>query len=144
LVVVKGTKIAAIKSIDDLKSYKLGAQLGTTSYDYIVGKIKPSQKPAVFDTNAAAVAAIKNKQIDGLVVDFPTALYVTAVQVPNSLIVGRFPSGGTQEHFGLVFDKGNPLVGCVNEALSKLNGDGTLQRLQEQWISKAGGAPVLK
>jgi polar amino acid transport system substrate-binding protein len=144
LVVVKGTKIASVDSVAGLKPYKLGAQLGTTSYDYIVNTIKPSQQPAVFDTNAAAVASIKNKQIDGLVVDYPTALYVTAVQVPNSVIVGRFPSGGTQEHFGLVFHKGNPLVSCVNEALSKLQADGTLQRLQEQWITKAGGAPVLK
>ena len=81
LVVVKGTKIASATSIAALKPYKFGGQLGTTSYDYIVDNIKPSKQPAVFDTNDAAVAALKNKQIDGLVVDLPTAFYVTAVQV---------------------------------------------------------------
>ena len=144
LVVVKGTPIAGAKSVADLKPYKFGAQLGTTSYDYIVNNIKPSQKPAVFDTNDAAVAALKNKQIDGLVVDLPTAFYVTAVQVPNGKIQGQFPTVGTPEHFGMVFEKGNSLVRCVNEALSRLRANGTLQRLQTQWLSKAAGAPVLK
>jgi polar amino acid transport system substrate-binding protein len=90
------------------------------------------------------VAALKNKQIDGLVVDLPTAFYVTAVQVPNGKIQGQFPTVGTPEHFGMVFQKGNSLVRCVNEALSKLRANGTLQNLQTQWLSKAAGAPVLK
>jgi polar amino acid transport system substrate-binding protein len=144
LVVVKGTPIENATSVVDLKPYKFGAQLGTTSYDYIVANIEPSKKPAVFDTNDAAVASLKNKQIDGLVVDLPTAFYVTAVQVPNGKIQGQFPTVGTPEHFGMVFEKGNTLVVCVNEALSKLRADGTLQSLQTEWLSKAAGAPVLK
>jgi polar amino acid transport system substrate-binding protein len=144
LVVVKGTPIANASSIAALKPYKFGAQLGTTSYDYIVNQIKPSKKTAVFDTNDAAVASLKNKQIDGLVVDLPTAFYVTAVQVSNGKILGQFPTVGTPEHFGLVFEKGNSLVSCVNDALSKLRADGTLQSLQDKWLSKSAGAPVLK
>jgi polar amino acid transport system substrate-binding protein len=144
LVVVKGTPIANVNSIAGLKPYKFGAQLGTTSYDYIVNNIKPSKKPAVFDTNDAAVASLKNKQIDGLVVDLPTAFYVTAVQVPNGKIQGQFPTVGTPEHFGMVFQKGNSLVGCVNDALSELRADGKLQSLQTEWLSKVAGAPVLK
>ena len=136
--------IAKTKSITDLKRYKLGAQLGTTSYDYIVNNIKPSQKAAVYDTNDAAVQALKNKQIDGLVVDLPTAFYVTAAQVPGSKIVGQFPTSGTPEHFGMVFAKGNPLVRCVDGALDKLKANGTLAALREKWLAKAGGAPVLK
>src|SRR6186713_254623 len=85
------------QSIAGLRKYKLGAQLGTTSYQYIVGTIKPSRSPAVYDTNDAAVAALKNGQIDGLVVDLPTAFYVTAVQVSNGKIIGQFPSVGVQE-----------------------------------------------
>jgi polar amino acid transport system substrate-binding protein len=142
LVVVKGTPIAKVTSIAALKPYKFGAQLGTTSYDYIVNNIKPSKKPAVFDTNDAAVAALKNKQIDGLVVDLPTAFYVTAVQVPNGKIQGQFPTVGTPEHFGMVFEKGDSLVRCVNEALSKLKADGTLENLQSKWLQ--ADAPVLK
>jgi len=142
LVVIKGTPIATAKSVAALKSYKFGAQLGTTSYGYIVNNIKPSKKPAVFDTNDAAVAALKNKQIDGLVVDLPTAFYVTAVQVPTGKILGQFPTVGTPEHFGMVFEKGNSLVSCVNGALAQLRGDGTLQRLQAKWLQ--ADAPVLK
>jgi polar amino acid transport system substrate-binding protein len=136
--------IAKATSVADLKPYKLGAQLGTTSYDYIVHNIKPSQKAAVYDTNDAAVQALKNKQIDGLVVDLPTAFYVTAAQVPGSKIIGQFPTVGTPEHFGMVFAKGNPLVRCVDGALDKLKANGTLAALRDKWLAKAGGAPVLK
>jgi len=142
LVVVKGTPIASATSIAALKPYKFGAQLGTTSYDYIVNNIKPSKKPAVFDQNDAAVAALKNKQINGLVVDLPTAFYVTAVQVPKGKILGQFPTVGTPEHFGMVFAKGNSLVSCVNDALTKLRSDGTLASLQAKWLQ--ADAPVLK
>jgi polar amino acid transport system substrate-binding protein len=142
LVVLKGTPIANATSIAALKPYKFGAQLGTTSYDYIVNNIKPSKKTAVFDTNDAAVASLKNKQIDGIVVDLPTAFYVRDAQVPNSKILGQFPTVGTPEHFGMVFEKGNSLVSCVNEALSELRADGTLKNLEDEWLSK--DAPVLK
>ena len=143
IVVKKGTKIAGATSIADLKPYKLGVQIGTTSYQYIKDNIKPSQQPAVYDTNDAAVAALKNGQTDALVVDLPTAFYVTAVQVPNSKILGQFEST-TGEHFGMVFAKGNPLVKCVNQALAGLKADGTLQRIQDRWLSKVVAAPVLK
>lgn len=144
LVVVKGTKIASASSLADLKPFELGAQLGTTSYTFIKDKIKPSKRPSVFPTNAGAVQALKNKQIDGLVVDLPTAFYVTSAQVPNSKILGQFPAQPGGEHFGLVFQKGNSLVGCVNAALTKLADDGTLKNLQQKWLAKATGAPVLK
>jgi polar amino acid transport system substrate-binding protein len=143
LVVVNGTPVASAKSIAALKPYKFGAQLGTTSYDFINDTIMPSKQPAVFDTNDAAVQALKNKQIDGLVVDLPTAFFVSAAQVENSKILGQFESPAG-EHFGMVFAKGNSLVSCVNEALAELKADGTLQDIQDQWLSKAAGAPVLK
>jgi len=143
IVAKNGTKIANAKSIADLKPYKLAAQIGTTSYQYIKDTIKPSKQPSVFDTNDAAVAALKNGQIDALVVDLPTAFYVTAVQVPNSKIVGQFEST-TGEHFGMVFEKGNSLVKCVNDALTQLTSDGTLKQIQDKWLAKVGGAPVLK
>jgi polar amino acid transport system substrate-binding protein len=144
IVVNKGTKIASVRSINGLKPYKLGAQLGTTSYQFITSRIKPTQKPAVFPSNAGAVLALKNKQIDGLVVDLPTAFYVTAVQVPNGKILGQFDNNGkTTDRFGVVLAKGNPLTTCVNKAITSLRTDGTLHRLQRLWLAKATGAPVL-
>jgi polar amino acid transport system substrate-binding protein len=139
----RGRPIATAQSSADLQKYKLGAQLGTTSYEYIKQFIKPSKQPAVFDSNDAAVAALKNGQIDGLVVDLPTAFYVTAAQVPNSKIVGQFPTGNAGERFGMVFEKSNKLVGCVNQALTEMKSDGTLQKLQDKWLAKVGNAPIL-
>jgi polar amino acid transport system substrate-binding protein len=145
IVVNKGTKIASVRSVAGLRSYKLGAQLGTTSYAFIKSNIKPSHSPAVYNSNAAAVLALKSKQIDGLVVDLPTAFYVTAVQVPNGKILGQFETGGgTTDHFGVVLRKGNPLTACVNKAITTLRANGTLKRLQQLWLAKATGAPILK
>jgi polar amino acid transport system substrate-binding protein len=145
LVVRKGTPIANVRSIAGLKKYKLGVQIGTTSYDYIVKTIKPSHKPSVYDTNDKAVFALKSKLIDGLVVDLPTAFYVTAVQVPNSKIQGYFPNTTKNpEHFGLVLSKGSGLTKCVNKALANLKANGTLKRIQQTWLSKVVGVPVLR
>jgi polar amino acid transport system substrate-binding protein len=145
LVVRKGTPIASVHTIAGLKQYKLGVQIGSTSYNTIVKQIKPSTKPSVYDTNDKAVFALKSKQIDGLVVDLPTAFYVTAVQVPNSTIQGTFPNLSKQpEHFGLVFQKGNPLVPCVNQALAALKKSGQLQKIQQTWLSKVVGVPAFK
>jgi polar amino acid transport system substrate-binding protein len=144
LVVLKNKPIARVHTVAGLKPYKLGAQLGTTSYQFISDQIKPSKSPAVFPQNAAAIQALKNGQIDGLVVDLPTAFYVTAAQVPTSKILGQFPTETGGEHFGMVFAKGNPLVTCVNQALASLKASGTLKKIQQQWLAKATGAPVLK
>ncbi len=145
VVVLKGTPISKVTTIAGLRPYKLGAQLGSTSYSFITSTIKPTTQPAVFSQNAAAVQALKNGQINGLVVDLPTSFYVTAVQVPHSEVLGQFTGGGgAAGYFGMVFAKGNSLAACVNQALSKLRANGTLQQIQQQWLSKATGAPVLK
>jgi polar amino acid transport system substrate-binding protein len=139
----KGTPIAKVKSIAGLKRYKLGAQVGTTSYTYITRWIRPSSDPLVYDTNDAAVQALKNGQIDGIVVDLPTAFYVTAVQVEDGVIVGKLPTKGTKERFGLVFQTGNTLRGCVNRALDRLWRNGTIKKHQQAYLARAG-APDLK
>jgi len=144
VVVNDGTAIAKVTTVAGLKPYELGAQLGTTSYQLIQSQIKPSKKPSVFPSNAGAVQALKNKQIDGLVVDLPTAFYVTAVQVPNGKVLGYFATKPGGEHFGMVFQKGNSLVPCVNHALATLRSNGTLKQLQQKWLAKATGAPILK
>jgi polar amino acid transport system substrate-binding protein len=138
---LKKNAISKVRSLAGLKPFQFGVPLGTTSYDYVVSYIKPSKKPKVYDTLNDAVTALKNGQIDGLVVDFPSTGYITAVQVPDSTVVGRLPTR-TNEHFGMVFQKGNPLVACVDEALHAMTADGTLKRLERTWL--AGSAPILK
>jgi polar amino acid transport system substrate-binding protein len=141
---IKGRPITRVRSIAGLRPYTLGVQIGTTSYDYIVKYIRPTAEPRVYDSNNDAVTALKNRQIDGIVVDFPSTGYITAVQVPTSTVIGRLPTRGTQERFGLVFQKGNPLVGCVNRVLAALRSNGTLKAFEARWLARAGGAPLLK
>lgn len=145
LVAVGGTPIAGAKSIADLAGYQFGAQAGTTSYDTIVNVIKPTKEPRVYDSNDAAIEALKNKQIDGLVVDLPTAFFVTAVQVENGVIVGQFPpAAGEQEHFSLVLTKDSKLTPCANQAIAALKADGTLEQITQEWLADKANAPVLQ
>lgn len=144
LVGLKGTPITSAKSVADVKKYKLGAQIGTTSYAYIKNNIKPSKQPSVYNTSNDVNSALKAHQIDGIVVDLPTAFYITAVQIPNATIVGQFPSVGTPEHFGMVLAKGSKLTPCVNKALASLESDGTLRKIQTEWLSSKANAPVFK
>jgi polar amino acid transport system substrate-binding protein len=145
LVANKGTPIADAKSIADLKDAKLGVQIGTTSYRYITENIKPTKQPSVYDTSNDTISALNAKQIEGIVVDLPTAFYIVAAELDNGTIVGQFPNAGaTPEHFGMVFEKGNPLVECVNKALRALKADGTLAQIRQEWLADKASAPVLK
>ena len=138
-----GSGISRAKSVAGLRPYKLGAQVGTTSYDYIKDFIRPSQTPGVYDSNNDAISALNSGQIDGIVVDLPTAFYVVAVQLDNGTIVGKLPQRGPREHFGMVFEKGNPLVRCVNKALNRVWANGTMKQLQKKYLAQAG-APDLR
>jgi polar amino acid transport system substrate-binding protein len=145
LVTFKDSKIAAAKSIADLAGFQFGAQAGTTSLDTINNVIKPTKEARVYDSNDAAIAALKAKQIDGIVVDLPTAFYMTAAQMDNGVIVGQFPApaaGG--EHFSLVLAKGNPLTACVNKAIAALTADGTLAKITQEWLADKANAPVFQ
>ncbi|MFG2906995.1 ABC transporter substrate-binding protein [Kitasatospora sp. NPDC048286] len=144
VIALKNSKAAGAKSIADLKGTKLGAQVGTTSLDTITDTIKPSVQPAVFDSNDLAKAALKNGQIEALVVDLPTAFYITGAEVPEAQVVGQFEAAAKAEQFGLVLDKGSKLTGCVSQAVDALRADGTLAKLEKQWLSDAVSAPVLK
>jgi polar amino acid transport system substrate-binding protein len=142
VVTLGGSDFAGATSLADLKGAKLGAQVGTTSLNAINEVIQPDAEPNVYSTNNDAVSALQNGQIDGLVVDYPTSLFVTAVQVPNGKVVGRLPAEG-QEYFGLVFEEGNPLRDCVNEALTALRDAGTLDEIAAEWI-EGSAPPVLE
>jgi polar amino acid transport system substrate-binding protein len=139
----KGSKIDGTSSLADLADAKLGAQVGTTSYTAITDEIKPSQDPAVFDTNDQAVQALKNGQIDGIVVDLPTAYYMTAVQLDDGVIVGQLPlPEGQPEQFGAVLAKGSSLTDCVSGAVDTLREDGVLDQINQEWLAQQG-APAL-
>jgi polar amino acid transport system substrate-binding protein len=144
VVSLKANAIAGAKSIADLKNYKFGAQQGTTAYDTIQNVIAPSAQASVYDSNDAAIQALKAKQIDGLVVDLPTAFYITSGQLDNSVIVGQFPSatGATAEHFSVVLSKASKLTTCVNSAIAALKADKTLDQITKEWLSDKASAPI--
>ncbi len=145
LVGLKGTSITKVKNKAEVAKYKLGVQLGTTSYDYVIHVLKPSQKPSVYNNSQDVTAALKAHEIDGIVVDLPTAFFISGSgEVPNSVVVGQFPPTATPEHFGMVFQSGNPLVVCVNKALARMKADGTLQKIETTWLSNKVNAPVLR
>ena len=145
LVALEGTPITEATALADLAEYRLGAQVGTTSLDYIQENIQPEQEPRVYDTSNDVVAALNGSQIDGIVVDLPTAFFlVGSGEVENGTVVGQFPSTGGQEHFGMLFEEGNPLRDCVNEALDTLRDEGTLAEIQQEWLSENTSAPVLE
>lgn len=146
VIALKDSKAAKATSLADLKGAKLGAQVGTTSLDVINQLIKPDRQPAVFQKNDLAKAALKNGQVDAIVVDLPTAFYITGAEVTEAKVVGQFATtpGAAKEQFGLVLDKNSPLTSCVSGAVDALRKDGTLAALEKQWLSDAAGAPVLK
>jgi polar amino acid transport system substrate-binding protein len=142
IVSFKGSKIDGKSSIADLKDAKLGAAVGTTSLDAIESQL--GLKPSVFNDNAAGVSALKNKQIDGLVVDLPTAFYLSGVEVENGIIVGQLPSSGSGDQFGLLLTKGSALTSCVSGAVDAITADGTLASITDTWLATNTGSPVLK
>lgn len=145
VITTKGSKAAKATSLADLKGLKIGAQVGTTSYDAILEAVDPDQKPAVYNTNDDAKKALENGQVDAMVTDLPTAFYITAAELDNGVIVGQLPSaGGEQEQFGLVLDKGSPLTACVSKAVDALRADGTLDQIAQEWLADVAGAPVLQ
>ena len=150
LVVVKGTPIASATSVADLQQYTLAAPLGTTSYDLITNYIQPTEDPGVYQTLADSVAAINAGQVDGLVVDYPTALYLAdpfVQEVKNSTVLAQFPNDAVEggEYFGTVQGKDSSLTPCIDLAIQELKADGTLQAITEKWLSKktnVGEVPV--
>lgn len=143
IVAMKGTSAAAITTLAQLKTLKLGAQIGTTNETTITDVIKPSQSPGIYNSNAIAIQALKNGQIDGLVVDLPTAFYITTAQVPGSEIAGQL-TPDQPEQFGALLEKNSPLTDCVSKAIDALRSSGQLAKIQKKWLAQAGNAPVLR
>jgi len=144
VIALKTSKIAGAKTVAELKGAKLGAQVGTTSLRAITDVVKPTQEPSVYNNNDDAKQKLADGAIDGLVLDLPTAFYMTSAQLDNAVIVGQLPQpAGQPEQLGLVLDKGSPLTRCVSQAVDALRADGTLTALGTQWLTKVAGAPIL-
>ena len=142
IVAAKGSDAASASSLADLRSASLGVQIGTTSLDAVNSEIQPSSDPKVFNDSNDVVTALKEGQVDAVVVDLPTALYLTAAQVPSAKVVGQFSAPGG-DRWGALLAKGSPLTGCVSHAIDELRSSGELGRIEQRWMSQAAQAPVL-
>jgi polar amino acid transport system substrate-binding protein len=144
VIVMNNSKYAHVSTLAGLKGAHIGAQIGTTSLLAAQDDIKPSSQVAVFDDTNAAKQALLNGQVDAIVADLPTAFYITAAQIKGSKILGQFQTtSGHPEEFGALFEKGNPLVGCVDKAIGALKRNGTLHRIEKQWLSSDVHVPEL-
>jgi polar amino acid transport system substrate-binding protein len=145
IVALAGSPAEGATSVADLKDVKFGAQAGTTSLTFINDVIKPSNEAFVYDDNAGAKAALEAGQIDAIVVDLPTALYISAVEIEGTSVIGQFPgsAGEASDNYGAVFTKDNPLVDCVDQALALLKTNGRLDKIQQAWLSDNAGVPVI-
>ena len=137
---LKANPAADVNSLEELKDVQLGAQVGTTALSFINEVVQPENDPKVFDTTNDAKSALESGQIDALITDVVTTVYLRDFEIDHSVVVGQYPK---VEQFGLVFEQGSPLRDCVNQVLSDMKEDGTLKQLQDKWLQDYLGVPTL-
>ncbi|ANJ27622.1 ABC transporter substrate-binding protein [Agromyces aureus] len=142
VITVEGSPAASATSIADLKDLLVGAQVGTTSFDAIESEIAPTAGAQVFNTNDDAKLALQSGTVDAIVVDLPTAFYLTGAELDGGKIIGQLPSTAGGDEFGLVLAKGSPLTAKVTAAVDALREDGTLDELATTWLG-GDAAPLL-
>ena len=141
LLVLDGSPFENVTTIAELKDATLGAQVGTTSLQFINTVLQPNQPASIYDTTNDAKTALRNGDVDGLILDLPTAYFEATIGTPNGHLVGQFEP---IHQLGLLFEEGNPLVECVNAALAEIEADGTLQELQDRWLANYQKVPVIE
>jgi len=144
IITIAGSKADGVTTVAGLKDLVIGAATGTTSFAAIENIIMPNAGAKAFNSNDDAKAALAAGQVDAIVVDLPTALYLTAVELDGGVIVGQLAGGKAGDAFGLVLDKDSPLTAAVSAAVDALRANGTLAKIEEQWLAGYAGAPVLK
>ena len=146
VITTENSAAAGAQTIADLQGFLIGAQTGTTSFDAIEQQIKPTAGAQVFNTNDDAKLALESGTVDAIVVDLPTAFYLTGVELTGGLIIGQLPQadGKSGDEFGLVLPKGSPLTATVTSAVDALRDSGKLQAIADEWLADAANAPVLQ
>ncbi|MFM8791225.1 MAG: ABC transporter substrate-binding protein [Solirubrobacterales bacterium] len=142
VLVTKDSDIGQVSGLDELQDLTIGVQVGTTSLAAVADQIDPSTAPKVYDNSNDVVSALKQGQLDAVVVDLPTAIYLRDVEVPNSEVAGQFKAPGGDK-WGALLAKDSNLTKCVTAALSAMKDDGTLEEITTRWMSDAASAPEL-
>jgi len=144
IVTYSGSPADGATSLAALADVKFGVQVGTTSLTALTDIIKPNSQPMIYNSSDDVVHALVNKQVQAIVVDLPTALYLTAAELDNGVIVGQLSSSSGGDDFGILLPKGSPLTAPVSAAVDALKADGTLAQIQQQWLSNSIAVPVLQ
>ena len=133
-------------TMDALKGLVWGAVGTTTAVPMLNDKIQPSQAPLLYGDNADVNAAMQANQIDAALFDLPTALFLSAVMIEGSKVVGQFaPSeADNPDHFGMLMEDGNPLKACIDDALAALKESGELAAIEAEWLQEGTGVPLIK
>ena len=144
VITVAGSAAEGVTDLAGLKGLLIGAQTGTTSLKAIEDIIQPTAGAQVFNSNDDAKAALANGQVDAIVVDLPTAFYLTAVELDGGMILGQLEGAEAGDTFGLVLDKGSPITAAVTAAVDALRENGKLAEIEKTWLADYANAPVLK
>ena len=127
---------AVPQSKEDLKGYKLGAQVGTTG-DGAAAEAVGQENVSRFPTAEAAVAAVVAGEVECVLVDEEVALGF--LRRNPDLMVAR--PGFDEEVYGVAVRKGDAaLRGTVDRALAAMKGDGRHERWVERWWMSAAEA----
>jgi len=133
VIALSGSGITDARTFADLRDFRWGATIGTTDLDYLENVIG-IPNVAVYDDQIGTFQALLAGQIDGTVQSVPTALYATAVQVPEAEITAILPADSNDLGHGLVFEKDNPLVPWVNDALQAIIDRGVIDELNQTYL----------
>jgi polar amino acid transport system substrate-binding protein len=142
VLVLKDSEFADVTSLAELQDAKIGVQIGTTALEEVEAQIAPTQDIDVFDDTTQSTLALANGQIDAIVTDLPTTLYLATVEVPGT-VVGQLPAADAADSWGLVLQKDNQLVRCVNQAVDALTESGELLEITNEWMTEYSDAPIL-
>ncbi len=142
VLVKKGSDLDGITSLDDLKDASIGVQVGTTSLTAVEDQIQPNSDPKIFNNSNDVVTAFKQDQVDAIVVDLPTAIYLRDAELSGTVVAGQFEQEGGDQ-WGALMTKDSDLKGCVDKAINTLKENGTLEEITNQWMADSAKAPML-
>lgn len=144
VVALEGSPATTATSAADLKELTFGVQAGTTSASIFEAAVEPTTQPLIFNSSQDTVQALKGGQVDAIVVDLPTGLYLAAAELDGGVVVGQFADTAGGDDFGLVLPKGSPMTDPVTAAVDALREAGTLEQLETEWLSDSIDVPVLQ
>ena len=127
IIVPEGSDIA---SPDDLAGKKIGTQRGTTGYIYCSDDFG-DENVVAYDDGLTAVQALKNGQVDAVVIDNAPAKEFVAANPGLKVLDTSY----AEEDYAIGMAKGSALEDAVNKALEELKADGTLQAIVDKYIN---------